>query len=328
MRLRPFATVSIAAVSVVLLAGCAGPANTGETPTPTPTTPAAAVDLCDAQAESGAASEAVVVEGDAGSKPTVSFDNPLQVDSLQATVIDEGAGNATVAGDYIQYALMAVSADTGEELATLGYEPGELLPAQISADSPLGQILGCNPPGTRVVATFPATEATETADAIAAEVYVLDLLSVVPTAAWGAPQDPVSGMPVVTLADDGTPTIEVPDADAPEQTQVATLKKGDGYEVQAGDGVLIQFRGARWSSGELFDGGDTWADNSPYAAQTTGFVPGFQKALEGQTVGSQVLVVITPADGYGEGEINETDLVGDTLVFVIDILGAQHVASE
>jgi peptidylprolyl isomerase len=55
-------------------------------------------------------------------------------------------------------------------------------------------------------------------------------------------------------------------------------------------------------------------------------VAGFQQALEGQTVGSQVLVVIPPAAGYGEGEINDQDLTGETLVFVIDILGVQRAA--
>ncbi|RZI86892.1 MAG: FKBP-type peptidyl-prolyl cis-trans isomerase, partial [Microbacterium sp.] len=100
---------------------------------------------------------------------------------------------------------------------------------------------------------------------------------------------------------------------------------GDGYEVQAGDYVLMQYSGVRWSNGEVFD--QTWG-KSPYTDATTKFVPGFQKALEGHKVGSQVLVVIPPVDGYGEGEINETDLKGETLVFVVDILGAQHVEAE
>ena len=63
-------------------------------------------------------------------------------------------------------------------------------------------------------------------------------------------------------------------------------------------------------------------------ATTTGVVAGFQKALEGQTAGSQVLVTMTPADGYGEGEINTTDLKGETLVFVIDILGTAPAATQ
>ena len=36
-----------------------------------------------------------------------------------------------------------------------------------------------------------------------------------------------------------------------------------------------------------------------------------------------MLVVIPPKDGYGEGDINANDLKGETLVFVVDIIGAQ-----
>lgn len=38
--------------------------------------------------------------------------------------------------------------------------------------------------------------------------------------------------------------------------------------------------------------------------------------------------MIPPKDGYGEGEINDKDLKGDTLVFVVDILGAQKTPAQ
>ena len=50
-------------------------------------------------------------------------------------------------------------------------------------------------------------------------------------------------------------------------------------------------------------------------------MPGWDKAIVGQTVGSRLLLVVPPADGYGaqgQGEIKGTD----TMVFVVDILGA------
>ena len=37
---------------------------------------------------------------------------------------------------------------------------------------------------------------------------------------------------------------------------------------------------------------------------------------------------MTPADGYGEGEINTTDLKGETLVFVVDILATAPAAQQ
>jgi peptidylprolyl isomerase len=51
-------------------------------------------------------------------------------------------------------------------------------------------------------------------------------------------------------------------------------------------------------------------------------VQGFTDAVLGETVGSQVIAVLPPSVAYGEGEINDADLKGQTLVFVVDILGS------
>lgn len=154
-------------------------------------------------------------------------------------------------------------------------------------------------------------------DAVDVVVYV-QTIEELPTTADGAEQEPVAGMPTVELDDAGEPTITIPDSDAPTETQVETLAKGDGAVVGDGDLVTVQYRGVKWSDGEEFDA--TWT-NSAFPAQfsTNAVVVGFKKALEGQTVGSRVLVVMTPEDGYGSAEGHE--LAEETLVFVIDILG-------
>lgn len=319
MRLRPFAALSVVAVSAVLLAGCAGSDGSAD---PSPSASGAA-DLCDAAADPGAAMDAVKVTGDVGSASTATFTAPLEVDEVQATVVAEGSGDRAKSGDLVAYALSAFDAKTGEQLSDtpVGYEPGQLLPQQITAESPLGSILGCGAPGERVVAAFPASEQ------IGAQVYIVDLLDIVPNKAWGEKRDPVDGMPKVEVADDGTPTITIPQGDAPTETALATLRQGDGITVESGDQVLVQYKGVRWSSGEEFD--STWAKGgTPTTFATTGVVAGFQRALEGAQVGSQVLVVIPPKDGYGEGEVNKDDLKGETLVFVVDILGTQHPRTQ
>ncbi|GAA3206224.1 FKBP-type peptidyl-prolyl cis-trans isomerase [Microbacterium terregens] len=312
MRIRPFAALSVAALSAVLLAGCASGAPEGSA---SPSGPPV-VDLCEATAPSGAASEAVTVEGAVGEESTATFDLPLKISELQATVIEEGSGDPVEAGQLVRFALTGFNADTGENMGAIGYGETPLLPAQISPDNPIGQILGCATPGTRVVATFPPS------DPNAGEVYVFDFLDIVPSAAWGEPQEPVKGMPVVTLDDDGAPTIELPGGDAPTAVELEALKKGDGDTVLSGDTVLVQYTGVKWSDGTVFD--SSWEAGAPTSFQTTGVVDGFRQALEGQTVGSQVVVVIPPAFGYGEGEINDADLKGETLVFVVDILGVEH----
>jgi peptidylprolyl isomerase len=315
VRIRPLAALSAAALSAVLLAGCAGGGSPDATGSPTPEV----ADLCDAAAPSGDASDAVTVEGTTGEPSTATFTFPLEIPELQTTVVEEGTGDPVEAGQLVSFALSAFSAETGEQIGTIGYGETPVLPAQISPDNPIGQVLGCATPGTRVVATFPATDAND------GEVYVFDFLSIVPDAAWGEPQDPVSGMPTVTLDDDGAPTIEIPAGDPPADLQLAVLKKGDGATVASGDTVLVQYTGVKWSDGSVFD--SSWEKGTPASFQTTGVVDGFRQALEGQTVGSQVLVVIPPALGYGEGEINDQDLVGETLVFVVDILGVEHATA-
>lgn len=313
MRLRPIAALSAAAVSAVLLAGCSGLGGGDSTPSASPT---AAADLCSSAAASGAVSDGVKVSGDFGAEPTVDFSQPIDTAdlTLQRTVSIEGDGAPIAAGDFVNYAATIIDGSTGDVISASGYEPGQILPEQISPENG-GQLFGCAPIGSRI--TVAAATGDDTTPSV---LYVIDVLGVTPTAAWGEPQAPVDGMPTVALADNGAPTITLPGGDAPDATKVVDLKKGDGPVVQSGDTVLVQYTGVRWSNGETFD--STWDKGGvPTTFATTGVVAGFQQALEGQTVGSQVLVVMTPADGYGEGEINTTDLKGETLVFVVDILG-------
>ncbi|ALJ21151.1 FKBP-type peptidyl-prolyl cis-trans isomerase [Microbacterium sp. No. 7] len=309
MRSRSIAVLSLAAAAALVLSGCAGGAEPEASPTGTPT------DMCSSVASSGAATDAVTVEGTTGEVSTLAFDTPLEVDELQARMVDEGSGDPVAAGDFVTYALSAFNAETGERLDDLGYEPGELLPVQISPQNALGRLFGCAKPGSRVVAALPASDQT------AAEVYVLDLFERVPTAAWGEPQTAVEGMPTVEIAESGEPTLTVPaDLATPETTQLGVLKKGDGETVLPGDNVLLQYTGVL-TDGTVFD--SSWQRGVPASFSTTGVVTGFAAALEGQTVGSQVVAVIPPAEGYGEAGQGSIP-ANATLVFVVDILGTQH----
>ncbi len=314
VRSRPFIALSLAAAAAFVLAGCAS-----GTPDATSSTPAstASADLCSAVVASGAATDAVTVEGEFDKPATATFTAPLTVDTLQAKVITEGTGTATKAGDLITYALTAFDAQTGQQVGDAGYTSA-LLPTQIEASSALGKMFGCAAPGTRVVAAFPAQDGQS-----GAQVFVVDLLdNSTPSKAWGQDQDPQAGFPTVALADSGEPTITLPGGDAPTDVAIETLKRGDGATVADGDTVLVQYTGVKWSDGSVFD--SSWTRGAPASFATNQVVPGFSQALVGQTVGSQVLVVIPPAFGYGEASAdNSAPLAGETLVFVIDILATQ-----
>ncbi|WP_345439662.1 FKBP-type peptidyl-prolyl cis-trans isomerase [Microbacterium gilvum] len=320
VRVRSLGLLSTVAVAALALAGCA---SSGDAETEAEAT-AAPADLCASVAPTGDAVESVTVDGEVGEPSTATFETGVEIPELQSLQIAEGDGDALESGQYVNYAMSAYDADTGEELGVLGYEEGELLPSQIAPES-LGQYIGCATTGSRFVLAFPASTDATTGTETAGQIYVFDVLGTTPTAAWGADQEPVEGMPVVELAEDGTPTVTLPEGlETPDTTQLETLKLGDGTTVAEGDTVMVQYTGVKLSDGTVFD--SSWEAGTPATFQTTGVVDGFRQALEGQTVGSQVVVVIPPAEGYGEGEINDTDLVGETLIFVVDILATQHAA--
>jgi hypothetical protein len=311
VRIRSAVALSAAALLALTLAGCSGASSGGSSPS------ASAADLCSARVSSGKASAAVKVSGDLGKEATVTFTAPLDVTATESTTVTKGTGDKLAAGDLVQFALTEYNAQTGAKNGALGQSDGELLPQQISADSVLGKVLGCATVGTRVVATIPGDETSP------ASVDVVDVLKIVPSKAWGTPQAPQAGFPTVKLAKNGAPTITIPKTDAPTAVEQETLKKGDGATVGSGDTVLVQYTGVLWKDGTVFD--SSWKNGQPANFATTDVVKGFQQALEGATVGSQVLVVIPPAEGYGD-QAQGAIPANSTLVFVIDILGSQKAA--
>ncbi|WP_307366498.1 FKBP-type peptidyl-prolyl cis-trans isomerase [Microbacterium sp. W4I4] len=312
--MRPLALLSTLAVSALLLTGCG--AGSSPEPTPSASADASGGDVCEQAVKPSALTDSVKIDGAFGKPSTATFTPKQEVKDLQRTVVSKGDGAEIKKGDYVSYALSAFDTTTGEKLGDLGYAAGEILPQNVLANPTLSQVIGCVPIGTRIAAAFPAQQSGP-----GAQVYIIDVLGTVDTAAWGEPQAPVDGMPTVKLAKDGEPGITIPEGDAPKDLKVSVLKQGDGAAVADGDTTLLQYYGVDWADGKSFD--SSWKKGEPISIPGNTYVPGFVQALAGQKVGSQVLVVIPPALGYGE-DAKAHELGGKTLVFVIDILATMH----
>ncbi len=303
----------------IALVGCTDDAAPG--PTAAPTTAAATACL-----EGGAESDSVQVTGDVGREPTVTLPAPLSAATSQRTVVTPGSGPETTTGDVVQVAVTVFDATTGAKVSSAGYERGSGEQLTISADyyvPGLEAALLCNQAGSRSVTVASAADMQPaqagTAPPNAAAVIVVDTFSIVPTRATGADQPAQPGFPEVELADDGRPTVTIPDADPPAELRIEVLKKGDGEVVPDPANVTVQYQGVNWRDGEVFD--ESWGKGTPTPFSTAQVVPGFAAAMIGQTVGSQVLVVVPPAEGYGDGGQPSAGIEGgDTLVFVIDLL--------
>lgn len=130
-----------------------------------------------------------------------------------------------------------------------------------------------------------------------------------------------TGSVAVTGSTDTTaPRVTVTAPFAVTQTQVHTLRAGDGPMVSSTAKVSVCYMGVNGRDGSVFD--SSYQRGAPVDFPLTGVVPGFQKAIAGQKVGSTVAVAMVPADGYPEGQPSAGIRPGDTLVFAIKILSA------
>jgi FKBP-type peptidyl-prolyl cis-trans isomerase len=140
----------------------------------------------------------------------------------------------------------------------------------------------------------------------------------------GAQSPSPAGLPTVEFKNGPTkaPTVTVPKTKAPTTTQQVTLVEGTGPVVQKGQTISAQYHGVLWKDGSVFD--SSWERGTPadFPIGVGGVIKGWDSTLVGKKVGSRVLLVIPPADGYGKAGSPPKISGTDTLVFVVDILDA------
>ncbi|BBX22669.1 peptidyl-prolyl cis-trans isomerase [Mycolicibacter terrae] len=130
-----------------------------------------------------------------------------------------------------------------------------------------------------------------------------------------------SGSVAVTgSTDTAAPRVAVQAPFKVAQTEVHTLRAGEGRVVADDATVSVCYLGVNGRDGSVFD--SSYERGEPVEFGLNRVVPGFQKAIAGQKVGSTVAVAMIPADGYPEGQPAAGIRPGDTLVFAIKILNA------
>ena len=287
-------------------------------------------------APTSAALSAVTVEGaDAEKAPTVTVDAPITVSRTESKVLTEGTGAVVADDDLVSIQAIILNGRDGKQ-AHSTWETGAVgldLGAQDLFGSFKSQLPG-QKIGSRVLITSTPADAfgeqgnpdlsMEADDPV---VFVVDVVGAtkVLAQAEGTAVAPKAGLPTVTMNEGEPATITVPKgAKAPAKTVVQPLITGEGAAVKAGQTVRVAYTGALLKDGSVFDSSASRPEQ-PYFDFAVGqgqVIKGWDTGITGQKVGSRLLLVIPPAEGYGEAGSPPKIAGTDTLVFVVDILAA------
>jgi peptidylprolyl isomerase len=318
VTLHPWFTRIVATLlAAPLLTGC----TTTAPPAPPPTT--GRVSTLDE----------VRVSGEQGSKPKVAFDKPFSATETDKRVLRQGKGIVLSEGVNIRMHYVGLNGTDGKEFdtsyggkpRTTAFDPENLIPGFFRA------LQGVKV-GSRVLMAIPPEDGYGIKGAPAAGIGPTDtLLFVVDITSARKPLTRAEGttvrpkrnrLPTVRSGKGGKPSIKMPGGAPPTSLVVQPLIKGSGPKVQKGQVITVHLLGKVWSSGRQFE--------SSWGGRPENFLIGKGQTLQaldvglvGQTIGSRILFVIPPDQGFGaEGKPSVGIRGTDTLVIVVDILDA------
>lgn len=124
------------------------------------------------------------------------------------------------------------------------------------------------------------------------------------------------------------PTVNFKAPFALGETTVKVLIPGTGHKVPADGIVKISYYGVNGRDKKVFD--ESFKTGKPIEFSTAQVIAGFKKGLEGQAVGSRVLIGIPGKDGYDSsgGSQDGSIKVGDTILFVVDIVDSSLASAS
>jgi FKBP-type peptidyl-prolyl cis-trans isomerase len=283
---------------------------------------------------SSSANSNVSVTGAFGKQPKVTIPKSTAGSDLHVQTLIQGSGPAlpstdAVLGNYVVYIWHGSTSKLAQSTytETPALFAGHLLPGLTSAlkNAKAGsRVLAVIPPKYGYGAQGNSQGGVAPTDTL---VFVIDVIKGFAKNAAVSGKSATSvghGLPTVTSSN--PPQITIPKSGQPPKGLVTkTLIQGSGPALGKGDYVIAQYVGVIWRTGKVFDASE--ADGAPFGfqigASPSQVIPGWDTGLLGKKVGSRIMLVIPPKDGYGSQGSSQAGIKGtDTLVFVIDLLDA------
>ena len=277
----------------------------------------------DGGSHSGDTMQGVSASGKLGSKPDISFKTPFKVENQTHQVIQEGNGEVIRDGDRVCTRSLALDAKTGKVINSTWDKSSPECSIVISKKSIPAYYDTFK--GLKVNSTVAVgIDESGSGSSKATESYIMALTFVSRsknlTRAQGQKvTDLPSDLPKISLDDKGKPSLDLNGYQPKGGLVVQPLIKGKGAKVGQHQSVSANYTGWLASDGKQFD--SSWDRGQASDFSLDQVVKGWQQGLAGQTVGSQVLLVVPPDLGYGSQQQQKIP-ANSTLIFVVDILAA------
>ena len=109
----------------------------------------------------------------------------------------------------------------------------------------------------------------------------------------------------------------------PTDLEVTDLSVGDGAEAQPGSTVSVHYVGIAHSTGEEFDASYNRGEPLQFRLGVGQVISGWDNGVLGMKVGGRRRLVIPPHQGYGDRGAGGVIAPGETLIFVVDLVGVR-----
>lgn len=117
------------------------------------------------------------------------------------------------------------------------------------------------------------------------------------------------------------PVVDKGEGNPPQDLVIDDITVGDGAEATPGRDVTVHYVGVSYSSGTEFDA--SWNRNEPFRFPLGGgrVIAGWDQGVAGMKVGGRRKLTIPPHLAYGDRGAGGVIKPGETLIFVVDLLG-------
>ncbi len=119
------------------------------------------------------------------------------------------------------------------------------------------------------------------------------------------------------------PEIEFPGGEPPADLVVEDVSVGDGPEATSGSTVSCHYVGVAFSTGEEFDASWNRGQALDFRLGAGQVIAGWDQGIAGMKVGGRRKLTIPAHLGYGDRGAGGAIKPGETLIFVVDLVGVR-----